>query len=160
MTQIELNELFEYQDGCLYWKKKINVTGIDRTGKVAGCRQRNGYWIIKIHQKIWLAHRLIFMWHHGYFPETIDHIDRDNSNNRIENLRAATYGQNNANRKMQKNNACGLKGVWFRKDRGKWISRVGHGKARKHVGSFRTKEDAHEAYKKAAVIAYGKFANV
>ena len=39
----------------------------------------------------------------------IDHIDRDRTNNKIENLRKATRSQNGSNKTTQKNNKLGIK---------------------------------------------------
>lgn len=42
-------------------------------------------------------YEIAFLIMEGYLPRTIDHRDGDNSNNRWENLRAATPGQQSAN---------------------------------------------------------------
>ena len=44
-------------------------------------------------------HREVWKYHNGEIPKgcVIDHIDRDVSNNQIENLRLATYAMNNKN---------------------------------------------------------------
>lgn len=44
-------------------------------------------------------HRQVWIYHNGDIPDgmTIDHIDRDKDNNQIENLRLATYAENNKN---------------------------------------------------------------
>ena len=44
-------------------------------------------------------HREVWKYHNGLIPKgcVIDHIDRDVSNNQIENLRLATYSMNNKN---------------------------------------------------------------
>lgn len=160
MMQSKLKELFEYKEGVLYWKNKVWKTGLDRTGTIAGCKNGVGYGVVKINQKVWLIHRVIFLMHHGYLPEFIDHIDRNKLNNRIENLREVTYSQSSANRSRQKNNVSGFKGVWKRKNRPSWIVRVGIGKERKYLGSYRTPEEAYEVYKKAAKTIYGQYANV
>ena len=60
------------------------------------------------------------MYHHGYFPEAVDHIDGDRFNNKIENLREATHVENHYNRKVQKNNKSGSKNVCWHKLINKW----------------------------------------
>ena len=43
-------------------------------------------------------HRAIWVWHYGYFPAlTIDHINGNKSDNRIENLREVCQTENNLN---------------------------------------------------------------
>ena len=65
---------------------------------------------IRKHFKI---HRLVFQ-HFGkdWNPElTVDHINGDRADNRIENLRLATQQQQNFNTKIYTNNKLGVKGV-------------------------------------------------
>lgn len=56
-------------------------------------------------------HHIIYLWHHGFIPDIVDHIDCDALNNRIENLRDATVSDNNCNKPLQKNNTSGIKGI-------------------------------------------------
>lgn len=119
LTQEYLHTLFDYKDGNLYWKKarsKINV------GEKTGSLNINGYLTTKIDQKDYRTHRLIFMWHYGYFPVQVDHINNIKTDNRIENLRPAKNGQNMQNKKIQKNNTSGFKGVY--KHQNKWRVRL------------------------------------
>jgi len=64
---------------------------------------------------------LIFLYHHGYLPKFVDHIDGNKKNNRIENLREATKSQNAMNQKVSTRNTSGIKGVmWHKRDK-KWF---------------------------------------
>lgn len=53
--------------------------------------------------------------HYGAIPEglTIDHIDRDRSNNRLDNLRLATYSLQNTNKTHP--DRCPRTGRWVNK---------------------------------------------
>jgi hypothetical protein len=51
------------------------------------------------------------MYHYGKLPKLLDHIDRNRLNNKIENLRPASYTLNALNRNLAKNNKSGVKGV-------------------------------------------------
>jgi hypothetical protein len=96
---------------------------------------------------------------YGEEPPVVDHMDGDPTNDRLSNLRAATHVQNARNKRAI--NRTGLKGVGFRGD-GKrekpWIARIHVNGRQIALGYFRTKEEAHAAYMKAANDHFGQFA--
>lgn len=120
ITKEILREYFEYSSGKLFWKIKKSDKII--IGSEAGSRRKNSYYNIKIDGKNYLLHRLIYLYHHGYLPKCIDHIDGNISNNKIENLRPATVKQNSQNRSKQINNTSGYKGVYSHKASKKWVA--------------------------------------
>jgi hypothetical protein len=125
VTQKLLQDVFSYQDGELI-----------RKGKVAGSINKRGYRCIYLDTKIYKAHRLIFLYHHGYLPEQVDHVDGNKLNNRIENLRAANNSVNMMNRGLMKNNTSGSKGVFWCKDYQKWRVAVRINKKLRSFGRF------------------------
>jgi hypothetical protein len=122
LTQERLKELFDYRDGSLFWRK----TGGGRNKDChAGCIANNGYVHIKIDGTAYLEHRLVWLWHHGYFPENqVDHINRDRAKNGIENLREVSNVCNLRNTGSPKNNTSGVKGVMWSKRNKKWRSGI------------------------------------
>lgn len=139
----QIKEAFNYKDGNLYWKNSSKGT---KQGALAGwegdcCRT------IEFKQKNYKAHRLIFLFYHGYLPQYIDHIDGNPQNNKIENLRQATHQQNLCNTKLRKDNTSGYKGVSFKKDLNKWIAQSGLNGKNHYLGVFVNKEDAISAAK-------------
>ena len=110
-----VKELFDYKDGALYWLTQRNYG--KRAGTIHSTKRRHIY----IAGKIYKEHRLIFLWHHGYMPDEVDHIDGDSLNNRIENLRAASHSQNNMNKKRRIDNTSGEKGVSWAGTLQKWV---------------------------------------
>ena len=108
LTQQYLNEIFEYRDGNLYWKKDYGRKC--KSGTLAGTINLRGYIQIGYKRKNYMAHKLIFLMHHGYLPEIVDHIDNDRANNKIENLREATLLQNRWNSLKRSDNTSGIKG--------------------------------------------------
>ena len=157
LTHKEVKELFDYKDGHLYWKKNIkNGTRNFFEGDKAGKQHSAGYIQICLNNKLYLAHRLIFLWHHGHLPRVLDHIDGDKTNNRIENLREATYSENLFNTKPYKTNTSGYKNVT--KNGNKWMVQFSVNRKIYYCGLY---DDVHEAGKVAKQMReklHGEFA--
>jgi hypothetical protein len=152
--QKKLQELFDYRDGELYWKERINVS-IDLS-KPAGDIDTKGYRRIQIEGKRYRAHRLIWKYHYGKDPkEFIDHIDGNKTNNNIENLREATNQQNGFNRGPQKNNKLGIKGV--KKYRNKYKATIVINGKEKYLGMFFTIEEARLVREEAEKKIFKEF---
>jgi hypothetical protein len=110
----------------------------------------NGYIRIGINNKLYVAHRLAWLYVHGEFPESeIDHINGDRADNRILNLRKATPAENSQNRARYCSNSSGFMGVYFNKRHKKYCARINHLGKKKHLGLYDTAELAFEAYKEA-----------
>lgn len=154
-TQKELNELFEYKNGELYWKIKFTDKIIP--GKKAGSRSGK-YEIIKINKKNYYTHQLIFFMEYGYLPITIDHIDNNPRNNKLENLRSASYSENLRNTRKTSKALSKFKGVTFCKKDKKWIARIKLIDKRITLGYFNNEVDAAKAYDDAAKKYFGAFA--
>lgn len=157
LTQELVRELFEYRDGELYWLKE-KKSGIRNGGK-AGCIDKtNGYVSIRFNGKNYKAHRLVFLYHHGYLPECLDHINGNRADNRIENLREATKAQNRYNSKRAVTNTSGYKNVKWEESRRKW--KVDLRKNEKYVYSkrFDDFEEACKAADEARIKLHGEFA--
>jgi len=99
------------------------------------------------------------LYHHGVVPEQLDHINRDTSDNRIENLRPANICQNARNRGLFSNNTSGCKGVAWDKTASKWISYVSVNKKHTKLGAFDDLELAELVSIEARDLYYGKYAN-
>lgn len=130
-------------------------------GSRAGCSTTNGRRVLKVFDRQVQEHRLAWLLHTGSWPPAhleIDHINGDQSDNRIANLRLATGAQNARNSRM-KGNLSGLKGINERRP-GKWIARIKVNYKEKHLGTFATKEMAYAAYCEAARHYHGEFAKV
>lgn len=97
LTQNNVHALFDLRNGELFWKVKRKGRS---PGDLAGNQNLNGYWRIKVNGRSYKRSRLIWLYVHGVdsFPHFLDHINRDRSDDRIENLRLVTHGENQRNR--------------------------------------------------------------
>lgn len=88
---------------------------------------------------------------------TIDHINRDGLDNRVCNLRFATFSQNNMNKGLQKNNTSGCTGVTWHKGTQRWRARIKINRKMIGLGYYQKKSDAIKARKKAEIKYFGEF---
>ena len=111
LTQKRVRELFDYdtETGLLMWKvnrRRVKVGDVIKTVNSAG------YTTLEIESKSYLAHRIIWLWNYGYFPENdVDHINRVRADNRICNLREVSQSCNIHNSCVSTRNISGVKGV-------------------------------------------------
>ena len=153
-----LNELFEYKDGNLYWK--VRLSNCVKVGDKVGCLDKSiGYYRVRFNKKLHHLHRIIFIMHHGYAPHTVDHIDCNTQNNRIENLRAADQKTNQQNQRLKKCNTSGYKNVSWSAAKNRWSVRLMIDGKTTHKGYFKDIQEAIECATKAREEAFGTFAN-
>ncbi len=124
MTQNELKELAYYNEDTGIFKRRITTGTYARKGTICGSQRADGYVKITFNYKGFYAHRLAWLYVYGKMPTTIDHIDRNPSNNRIANLREVTRSLNAHNVGVNSTNTSGTKGVYFKKATKKWVARI------------------------------------
>ena len=156
-TQDLVKKHIRYEDGKIYW---IDFS-IRPTAKKEpiGYKCKSGYVVMKFMKKTTKVHRIIFLYHHGYLPKCIDHINGNKSDNRIENLRDASFSQNMMNIKKYSSNSSGYKGVSFNKHAKKWIAAIKKDKKYFYLGCFNTPVEAHKKYCEKATELHGVYAN-
>jgi hypothetical protein len=158
LTRARLHDVLDYDSktGEFRWRKRMSRS--TRIGDIAGTLDRDGYRKIALRGRQYRAHQLAWLYMTGkWCPAVIDHRDGNPANNRWSNLRRATVSQNNANRRVHRNNKCGFKGV-VRNHIGRWCAAIYKNGRRYHLGSFATPEAAHAAYVAAARKLFGGFA--
>lgn len=143
LTQEDVRKLFNYDKltGSLIWK--IRLSNRISIGDYAGSMSNKGYLTTRVKNKLYLNHRLIWLYHYGYFPENqIDHIDRDKLNNRVNNLREVSQSCNIRNTGSRKNNKSGVKGVSWHKASKSWrVNIMTNGKPN-YLGYYNDKTEA------------------
>ena len=157
ITQDRLKELFIYKDGSLYRKQskgcgkqgdKVGTIMIGKQVRYKCCVDNVDYYL----------HRLIFLYHHGYLPKRIDHINGNPSDNRDENLREATQSENLMNAKLSKTNKSGVKGVCYDKRTKKWMATLMLNKKSLFFGRYATLEEAAKVVQQKRIELHKEFA--
>lgn len=149
LDQATVNRSFQYKDGFLYWKK---------TGIIAGTKHHDGYIQIGFQKKLYGAHRLIFLLSHGWMPKVIDHIDGCRSNNKIQNLRQASWSENLQNMKLRSTNKSSCKNVSWSKTKKKWCVQLSIKGTQTNLGRYDDIELADLVATEARNKYHGAFA--
>lgn len=173
ITREVLLQYLDYDEstGAFKWKKRELASfsraqnGISWNGRYAGKPAFNyigvgGYRSGKFQGIKLYAHRVAWMYLYGEWPlGDVDHINRNRSDNRKENLRLATRSENIRNSTMHFDSPVGYKGV--RKHRsipGLYEARIYINKKMVRIGKFNSAIEAREAYIAAAEKHFGEFA--
>jgi hypothetical protein len=157
LTAERLRVLLRYDPDSGEWHWLRSPGKRFKFGDKAGCARGDGYWLIRIEGRLYRAHRLAFLYMTGKWPKNqVDHQDRNPSNSKWNNLRESTQSQNMANTIKPRRNISGFKGVSWQSQIGRWQVHVGRHNS--YIGVFKTREEAHAAYCKAAIARYGEFA--
>jgi hypothetical protein len=157
LTAERLRELVHYDTASGVFTRlkvatKFGTTSAHRryTGRKLGTvDKRNNTVQIGIDGRVYFAHRLAWLYVHGKWPENeIDHINGDQTDNRLCNLRDVTRSVNMQNRrKPMPGTKSGYLGVeWSGTS---WRARIKKNKVRYELGCYPTPEEAFEAYLKA-----------
>jgi hypothetical protein len=156
MNQQRLKEVLLYNKdtGIFIWNMYKKCVA---KGNVAGTIY-NRYITIGIDYKSYSAHRLAWLYVYGSIPKTIDHINGNKLDNRIENLRECNFSENSKNVKITKRNTSGIKGVNFDKYHNKWRAELHSKGKRVFLKYFLNINDAELAINKARKQHHGEFA--
>lgn len=145
ITWEELTSVLEYDldTGKFTWKEQ---RGSLKRGDIAGGMPKsNGYLYIGIGPKRYLAHRLAWFYCFKEWPTLdIDHINRNRSDNSLNNLREVSRAENLRNTVAR--SSTGYKNVYKNGD--KYWARVWVNYTPNYLGTFDTVELANEAVKK------------
>jgi len=143
LTFADIHSMFEYD---------LETGHLLKNGRRVGTPHSLGYLKVKIRRRTYFVHRLVFLYCHGRWPVQVDHINRNKSDNRIENLRECDYSQSSGNRGKCVNNTSGFKGVHYQRSVGLWRAQVAY----RVIGHFKSALEAARAYDKGAIEHFGE----
>lgn len=114
-----------------------------------------GYKKGRIFDELYSSHRVAWCHYYGKWPDgVIDHIDGNQLNNRIDNLRDTTVMQNSWNCALSARNTSGYTGVRLSSSKKKWTAQIRVGDKCIYLGTYERIDDAVAA-RKAADEKYG-----
>ena len=148
---------YEPETGIFYWRTDRNHAVV--IGSIAGGQHPGGYWMIGINGKNYAAHRLAWFYHYEELSpfDQVDHYNLNKIDNRLSNLRIANNSQNKQNSGVRKDCKSGIKGAHRGRRPGTYTSKIIVDGKMIWLGTFKTAEEAHDAYCKAAERYYGDF---
>ena len=129
-----------------------------KTGKAITRKDKERYILVAFKKTTYLAHRVIWVIWYGSDPiGPLDHINGLRHDNRIHNLRCISPAQNTQNRKLQKSNTSGAKGVYWHKPKKRWAAQIKVAGKKINLGRYLTLEQAKEAYQQASKRFHGEY---
>lgn len=134
------------EGNCKNWNSRLAgreaLNADDGSGYLFGC----------IENRSFRAHRVVWAVFHNAWPSgIIDHINGNSSDNRIVNLREVSASINSRNAKMRSHNTSGHNGVCRCRRSDRWLARITLDGKLKHLGYFRTVDEAVVARKNAEI---------
>lgn len=151
----KLKECYRYEKetGSIFNVK----TGRELTG-LSGAGYRMVQFRLNGYQCKYLAHHVAWFFEYGVWPaKDLDHINRDRTDNRIENLREVSRAENLRNKgSLSSDRQTSYDCVSWHKANRKWQARVPYKLDRKRprVGYFNTDKEAYEALQRHVATNY------
>ena len=129
-----------------HWKMKA--------GDVAGCVKSTGHCIVNFYGRRLHVHRVVWAIHNQSDPglRTVDHIDRNPSNNAPGNLRLATYEGQLRNTKSRSS----LYGRGVKKVGNRFYARINVNGKDVSLGGFATQEEASRKAEESRALYISK----
>lgn len=155
LSRERLREVLSYDPATGIFTWLISKGSVSK-GRTASSIEQQGYVVIRIDGLSYKAHRLAWLYVYGKWPSLLDHINGVCTDNRIANLREATYSQNQQNSRPRYTGKSHFKGA--SRDRGKWRATIVIDGRQKYLGGFNTPEEAHARYCQVAQETFGEFA--
>jgi len=152
---------FKSKSGCLYPHRRFNGSTWEPTCKFTNVIKTAKYTTVSGEVRMYkrVEKMVMLYWFVlGYKgSDEIDHVNGNPLDCRKENLRVCTHAENMRNRKMNKNNTTGYRGVEMRRKNGMFRAKIRKDGKNIHLGHYLTAIEASEAYEDAAKRLFGTF---
>jgi hypothetical protein len=148
-----------------------NATGLPWSTRKLGCqsdpygnplhridnKSSSGYYYIHVNGKSKSFHSVVYEYFNGPIPSgfEVDHKDNNRKNNNINNLQLLLAKNNSRKRLMNSNNTSGYTGVYKDKKYNSFKSQIIVNNNYVYLGSFKTGEEAYQAYLDAKIRYHG-----
>lgn len=154
MTQDIAQHYLDYdpESGHLTWRTKEHSKKVVVGSRAGSISTKNRHRVLRLLGTLYAEHRLIWLHYYGKWPVGhIDHVNHDEQDNRIVNLRDVSQAENNMNNSRRRDNQTGHVGVWLNKQnsRKKYMAELSLNGQRVHYSSHYTLEEAVAARKQA-----------
>ncbi len=156
VSDAEIRESFEYDpsSGMIFMLVCGERVNIEKT-MVVKTRTNTKYRVVNFKSNKFLSHRLAWFLHYGKWPDgDVDHENQNGLDNRINNLRDVSHGENLRNARRSKSNKSGVTGVYWHKVAKKWHATIGVNGVQVHLGLFDNLEEA-KLVRKEAELKHG-----
>lgn len=152
----ELRLLLEISAESPTGLKWLKTSKSRKQDSIAGWWKPNTWGKIRINNRYYKTHRIIWALHTGTDPglNVVDHINRKPHDNRVENLRLVKHGENRYNSSTDKN-ATGYRGVTKLQRCARWTAHIKKEGISYYLGCFDAPEKASAAYIQACHRLYG-----
>jgi hypothetical protein len=162
LTQARLKELLHYDPETGVFTYAAGSKSSNRrivVGSRAGSLRNDGYREITFSRVKYRESRLAWLYMTGEHPTVlIDHENHVTDDNSWKNLRPATFAQNMHNKRIQKNNTSGVKGVAWYEPTKKWSAHMTHEGKTRYLGYFEDIEAAKQFMQMFRAMFHGEFA--
>ena len=130
--------------------ERYNATVENKTELDIDAVNIGGYKVIRLNSISYVLHRVkyqLFLDRLLDDSELVDHIDRNKTNNSIDNLRVVDASVNAQNRSLLSTNKTSkFKGVHWDKDKQKWVAKIKYKSKTIYIGAFDVEEHAAKSY--------------
>lgn len=153
LTQARLKELIQYNpDTGEFYRKFKDPKRNKIINSITAYNYGKKYYRFMLDTRLYLAHRLAFLYMTGSFPRhDVDHINGNGLDNRWTNIRAVTRLENSQNRKLNSNTTSGFCGVSWNKSKSKWMVQISSNGTKHYLGYYQTLLDAVAARINASI---------